>query len=164
MKFAALVFIAVAAGPSIAQAQFESAPSWPPTAGSRIRLTAVPTGKERQTGTLISANSDSVTFRPATLNNSVAFRTADVTRLEVSHGTHTWRAKGAMLGFMIVGGITGAMTAATWDKEHAGFMDFGRWGDAAIVGGTLGVVGAIVGAIAGTHANETWHSVPLPRN
>ena len=163
MKFTALMFVAVATAPSFAAAQ-STASAWPPAVGSRVRLTAVALGGKRETGILVSANKDSVSFRPASLDNSVSFRTADVTHLEVSQGTHTRKAKGALLGFLIVGGITGGLVAATWDKDHTGFIDFGRWGDAAIVGGELGLLGALVGTIVGSRATESWHTVSVPRN
>jgi hypothetical protein len=82
--------------------------------------------------------------------------------MEVARGTHTRKAKGALLGFLIAGGATALITAATW-KDTNGF-DFGRWGDAAFAGGFLGIVGAGVGTVVGMRATQSWESVPIPRN
>jgi len=162
MKGLTHVLLTLSAISTVLPAQSNRGSSWAPPIGSRVRLTS-PVVDGTQTGTLISADDDSVVIRLARFSNPLMVRTSSVTRMEVVRGTHTRRAKGALLGFLIAGGLTAAQVAATWDKEHTGFIDFGRWGDAALVGGVIGVVGAGVGFVAGTIATDSWQKVPVPK-
>ena len=163
MRLIALVLLGLGTTGAGAYAQSNVAVGWPPPAGSRIRLTS-PVLDGKQSGTLVSADKDSVVLRLAKFVNPVSLRTADVTRMEVVYGTHRRIGKGALFGFLLAGGVTAAMVAATWSKDDTGFIDFGRWGDAGLVGGVIGLGGAVVGMVVGTRSTESWKSVPIPRN
>ena len=163
MKFLALVVIGLAASSAAGLAQSAEQVGWAPPSGLRIRLVS-PTLGERQSGTLISADHDSVVFRSAKFASRVAVRTSDVSRMEVTRRTHRNVLKGALLGFVVAAAVAGGSTAVTWKESNTGFIDFGRWGDAALVGGTIGVLGAAVGALVGSVPRDSWESVPVPRN
>jgi len=162
MRFAAFVFITIACAPSIgvAQAQVATAGERIPTAGSRVRVTSIALGGERVTGTLVSATRDSIIFQPTGLVTRTAVRTSDVTRLEVSSGSHKQVGRGMLYGFLIGAASAALIESATWEKT-SGF-DFGRGGDAAIVAVPGGLIGAVVGAIVGARTTETWQTVPIP--
>jgi hypothetical protein len=124
-------------------------------------VTSVALGNDRQTGTFVSTSGESVTFKPAALDNPVSLRTADITRLEVSRGTRSHMLKGAVIGFVVVGGTAAAITAVTWSKDNQS-IDFGPGGDAALVAVPFGLVGALVGALIGARHTENWVTVPIP--
>lgn len=145
---------------STAFAQSNGSANWAPPSGSKVRLTS-PALRQQETGSLISADNDSVVVRLKNFVNPYVVQTSNVTRLEVARGTHTNKAKGALVGFLLAGGITAALTAATWHQSRD--FDFGRWGDAAFYGGFAGLVGAGVGFAVGIPATDTWERVPIPR-
>ena len=163
MKTFALIIVGlfVTADAVIAQ----STASWPPPAGIRVRVESQVLGAQKHTGTLVSANADSIVLRPVQLSNSIGLPTTAVSRMEVVTGTHTRRIKGTLIGLALAGGTGFALAAATWKKpkECMFCMDFGRWGDAAFVGGFTGILGALGGFIAGSFATETWQAVDVPR-
>lgn len=161
MKFTASMLVAIVSAQTSLSAQSAPAPYWAPATGSRVRVTSIALGGDRETGSLISARTDSLTFRPTGLDNSIALSTSNITRLEVSEGTQTHKAKGALIGFVVVGGLAAAITAASWEPTND--FDFGRGGDAAMVGVPLGLVGALIGTVIGAHHTESWTSVPIPR-
>ena len=143
----------------------QSVASWPPPAGIRVRVESQFLGAEKHTGTLVSANADSIVLRPVQFSNSIGLPTPAVSRIEVMTGTHTRRLKGTLLGLAVAGGAGMLIAAATWEKpkDCCFVMDFGRWGDAAFVGGFTGILGALGGFIAGSFATETWQTVDVPR-
>ena len=161
MRLIALVLLGLGTTGAWAHAQSNGAVSWPPPPGSRIRLTS-PVLVGKQSGTLVSADKDSVIARLEKFSNPFAVATSNVTRMEVASGTHTTKGKGALLGFLIGGGATALITAATW-KDTNGF-DFGRWGDAAFAGGFIGLAGAVIGTVVGMRSTQSWESVSIPRN
>ena len=164
MKIFALTIVGLIVTAHAAVAQ--SAASWPLPAGVRIRVESPTFANRKQTGTLLSASADSIVFRPVDLTNSIGLPTAAVSRMEVRTGTHTRRLKGMLVGLAVAGGAGFALTAATWTKpKNPCFMcmDFGRWGDAAFVGGFTGIVGALGGLIVGSRATDSWEPVDVPR-
>jgi hypothetical protein len=161
MRLSAWILVAISTAPAAAFAQSTSIHELVPITGARVRVTAIALGNDRQTGTLVSLSDDSLTFRPTGANNSIALSTPTITQLEVSRGTHTHKAMGALIGFVVVGGTAAVITAATWKPTSE--FDFGRGGDAAIVAVPLGLVGALIGTAIGAHHTESWASVPIPR-
>lgn len=160
MRLLAFAIVGLAATSTAPLAQPARNANWPPPTGSRIRLES-PTLPERQTGTIISAGEDSVLFQSSKLGMRVAVRTSDVSRMEVVRGTHRSIAKGALIGFLIAGGGTAAITAATWKREPS--FDFGRGGTAAFYGVGVGLIGGVAGAIIGSRPRESWEPVAIPK-
>jgi hypothetical protein len=149
--------------PFAANAQQSVGTNWPVASTSRVRILAPKLGEKRQTGTLVSATNDSIVFMPAKGQDYQSLALGDVTHLEVAQGTHTNRWKGTLLGFAILGGVSAATAALTWreDREGQSFIDFGRGGDAAIVGMSMGLVGGVAGAIIGSRHSDTWVPVHI---
>jgi hypothetical protein len=163
MRIKPLVYATVMLIPFAAHSQQRINSSWPLPIDSRVRIQAPILGDKRQTGTLMTATNDSVVFQAVDQPASRSLAVIDITRMEVARGTHTNRWKGALLGFAILGGVTAGLAAATWsaDDEGSQFMDFGRAGDAAIVGMAGGIVGALTGAIIGSRHSDTWVPVQI---
>ena len=163
MKTFALIIVGliVTADAGIAQ----SATGWPPPVGIRVRVQSQALGAQKQVGTLVSANADSIVLRPVQLSNSIGLPTSAVAQMEVMTGTHTRRMKGTLMGLALAGGTGFALAAATWHKpkDCCFVMDFGRYGDAAFIGSFTGILGALGGFIAGSFATETWQAVDVPR-
>lgn len=159
MRLVALVLVGIGAICACAHAQSAIAVGWP-SPGSHIRLESS-AGSVRQYGTLVSASNDSVVFVPESFDMRVALATRDVAQMDVSRGSdrHVWTGIG--LGFVIAGGTAALATAATWHPSSE--IDFGRWGDAALLGIPAGLLGAVVGGAIGAIPIEKWIRVPLPR-
>ena len=164
MKTFALIIVGLVVTTDAVVAQ--SAAGWPPPAGIRVRVESQTLGAQKHTGTLISANADSIVLRPVQLSNTIGLPTPAVSRMEIVTGTHTRRLKGTLIGLAVAGGAGFAISAATYKKPKACFMcmDFGRYGDAAFIGSFTGILGAVGGFIAGSFATETWQTVDVPRN
>jgi hypothetical protein len=134
-------------------------------AGSRVRIAAPVFGPARQVGTVVSLTRDTLVLRQGA---NTAFRpvaTSEITALEVSSGTHTRKAKGALWG-LLLGAGTGAILGYTFYKEpkcqDEGFGCLvligpdskGTNAAFSAVGG--GLVGILAGALFGMQTTETW--------
>src|SRR3954469_1035294 len=163
MRINPLVYATAMLIPLAAHSQETINSSWPLATDSRVRIQAPILGDKRQTGTLVTATNDSVVFQSVDQAATRALALTDITRLEVKRGTHTNRWKGALLGFVILGGASAAYSAATWSVEDEGsqYFDFGRGGDAAFVGGFGAIVGALLGTAIGSIHMDTWVPVRL---
>jgi hypothetical protein len=154
------VFMALWLVPAaIATAQSRS-PEWPLDSGSRVRIEAPIFSDKPQQATILKTDGDTLRFQPwrGTASNAVGVH--DITRLDVLRGSHSQKMKGALIGFALVGGITAAITAATWKRSPS--FDFGRGGDAAFAGVFAGLAGGLVGALIGAHETDVWVPVSLP--
>jgi len=147
----------VPAGIAIAQS---ASAQWPLDSGSRVRIHSPIFSENTQQGTVVGTQSDTLLFRPwrGTVGTTVDLR--DITRLDVFQGTHSRKGKGALIGFLVAGGIAAGVTAVTWKKTAS--FDFGRGGDAAFVGVPVGLLGAVVGMLIGAQETDTWVPVRLP--
>src|ERR1700686_3339093 len=103
MRFIRTLYTAALVVPTRALAQ--SPPSgWAIAAGSRVRILAPVLGDQAQTGSVVSATSDTLVFLPKKTSNSTAIGTPNIVRLDVSAGTHSNKLKGALLGFALGAG------------------------------------------------------------
>jgi hypothetical protein len=134
-------------------------------AGSRVRIAAPVFGSKKQVGTVMSLTGDTLVLRQGatTPNRSVA--RSDITALEVSRGTHTRKAKGALWGTLIGAGSGAILGYALYKEPKCNNQGFGcgitfgpdsRGSNAAFsaVGG--GIVGLLVGTLVGMRATDTW--------
>jgi hypothetical protein len=154
------ILMVLAAVPfTIATAQSHRA-AWPLDSGSRVRIQAPIFHGQEQEATVLRTDGDTLHFQPwrGTASNAVGLH--DITRIDVLQGTHARKLKGALIGFLVVGGVTAGITAATW-KNTSGF-DFGRGGDAAFAGVFAGLAGGLVGLVVGAFETDTWAPVTLP--
>src|SRR4051812_18804453 len=120
MRINPLVYAAAMLIPFAAHSQQRISSSWPLQTDSRVRIQAPILGDKRQTGTLVTATNDSVVFQAVDQTATRSLAVTDITRMDVKSGTHTNRWKGALLGFVLVGGASAAYSAATWSKENQG--------------------------------------------
>ena len=154
------IFLALCLVPTgIATGQSGSA-QWPLDSGSRVRIQAPIFSDNTQVGTVVKTQGDTLQFRPWRGTTSTAVGLRDITGLDVYQGTHDRKAKGALIGFLVGGGIAAGVAAAAW-KPSASF-DFGRGGDAAFAGLFGGLAGGLVGFLVGAHETDTWIPVRLP--
>ena len=136
---------------------------WPLDSGSRVRIQAPVFSDKTRQGTVLRIDGDSLRFRPwRDTVTSAAVGLRDITNLDVHQGTHGHKLKGALIGFALVGGITAAITAATWKKNPGLGVDFGQGGDAAFSGLFAGIAGGVVGLVVGAYETDTWAPVKLP--
>src|SRR3954452_5103248 len=109
MRFASLMLTMVVAVPSALHSQDAMVRAWPVAAGSRIRIRTPAFGE--QEGTLVSVKGDSLMFRAADEIAYLPIAMSQVTRLDVSTGTHSRTGTMAAFGFLIgagAGAILGA--------------------------------------------------------
>ena len=154
--------------PCAVAAQIAPSPEWPVPAGSRVRIVSPVLGDKRQVGSVHSATFDTLLFRPGAKDVSpIAIATPYITRIEVPNGTHTRKAKGALVGFLVGAGTGAIIGAASYKKpEPCGciyFMEDSRSFDTALGAVLGGIVGAITGTIIGAGSTESWVPVAVPR-
>lgn len=135
--------------------------------GSRVRIAAPVFGSKKQVGTVVSLTRDTLVLRQGASTASRSVATLDITTLEVSRGTHTRKAKGALWG-LLIGAGTGAVLGYVFYQEpkcqaqEFGCHDFftvgpdSKGSNAAFsaVGG--GIAGALIGTLVGMRATDTW--------
>ena len=128
--------------------------------GQRVRIVGAST-REPVIGTLLARRSDSLVIGRE--RDTIAVRRSDLWLVDRSVGTHHEVKKMASTG-MVIGAAVGAIASAvTWrpcvETVYAScLLSSSNVGDAAVVGGIIGVVpGLLVGAIAGLAINsEKW--------
>jgi len=166
MRYYRILSTAALVVPGIVGAQAPS-PEWPIAIGSRVRIVSPILGDQRQTGIVAASTTDTLVFRPAARDaNPIAIATPNIARIEVASGTHSRKAKGALVGFLIGVGSGALIGAATYKKpKPCGFcfIEDSRGFDAALGGFLGGTVGAITGAIIGSRQTDSWVPVAVPR-
>jgi hypothetical protein len=132
-----------------------------------VRVLSAVLGDKRQTGTVAASTTDTLVFRPASRDASpIAIATPNIARIEVASGTHSRKAKGALVGFLIGVGTGALVGAATYKKPKPCafcFSEETRGFDAALGGFLGGTVGAITGAVIGSRQTDSWVPVAVPR-
>jgi hypothetical protein len=134
-------------------------------AGSRVRIAAPVFGSKKQVGTVVSLTADTLVLRQGATTASRAIATSDITALEVSRGTHTRKAKGALWGTLIGAGSGAILGYALYKEPKCNnqgggcFIVIGpdsKGSNAAFsaVGG--GLLGALIGTLVGARATDSW--------
>jgi hypothetical protein len=168
MKVLTLVLVGLTTTSAAGVAQSSASIGWTPVVGTRARILSPALGGERQVGTIEAVAGDTLQFRRTASPNAQWLKTAEITTVDVSSGTHTERAKWAAIG-MLVGAATGAaIGAATFSPPPPCTDSFscaivtgiysgtGRQGSM-IGGGIIGAVsGALFGTLFGNRQRETW--------
>jgi hypothetical protein len=140
--------------------------------GSRVRIAAPIFGTQKRVGTVVSVTSDTLVLRhgPSFATQSVA--TSDITALEVSKGTHTRKAKGALWG-LLIGSATGAALGYALYKDPkcdgppsifgcTYFLGPNSKGENAAWSGVAGgIVGTVIGTLVGMAARDAWAPATL---
>ena len=168
MRFTFLVFAGSLMAPALSTAQV-AAPNldWPLTPGLRVRVLSAALGDSPQTGSVVSATSDTLVFLPAKQSASTAVSTPNIARVDVSQGTHTHKLRGALLGFLAGTGVGLVIGSATYKppKCTADVWCMDMFGEAGstVAGGVLGgLLGTITGLMIGSHETDNWVQVKLP--
>jgi hypothetical protein len=143
----------------------QAAPAAALAPGARVRITTA--GSEPRIATVVARQGDTLRVRWPELASDVAVPLSGISRLEVSTGRHRRVLKGLFLGTAI-GGATGALVgAATYEPcestEFLGcFLEPENRMQSATFGGAVGgVLGLVVGSLAGLVRHESWDRVSL---
>lgn len=128
--------------------------------GSRVRVAAPVFGtKTKQVGTIVSMTPDTVVLRFGATIPGRSIAASDITSLEVSKGTYTRKAKGALWGTLIGAGAGAAIGYASYKEPKCDNPSlFGC--NFSILGpdsrGSNAGFGAVAGAILGPVAGALW--------
>jgi len=167
MRLIRILCSAALVAPTLSAAQSPLIPTWPVTAGSRVRISSPVLGDKLQVGSVLSATSDTLVFLAAKQSTSTAIGTPNIVGMDVARGTHTSKMKGSLMGFLLGAGSGAALGAATYKRPKCDpdvwCLDmFGQGGQAA-VGAILGAVsGTMLGLIIGSRPTENWVPVAVP--
>jgi hypothetical protein len=155
--------------PALSQMMAVPEPVLAVDAGSRVRIAAPVFGSKKQVGTVVSLTNDTLVLRQGanTANRSLA--TSDITSLEVSRGTHTRKARGALWGTLIGAGTGGVLGYALYKEpkcqtQGGCFIIIGpdsKGSNAAFSAVAGGIVGALIGTLIGARATDTWVPVTV---
>jgi hypothetical protein len=162
----------LAPAPALAQTVPAADPPRVVDAGSRVRIAAPIFGSGREVGTVVSLTRDTLILRRGADISPRSLATSDITALEVSTGTHTRKAKGALWGLLIGVGSGAVIGYATYTKPTCSTQGmfgciniFGpdSRGSSAAFGAAFGaIVGTLGGALLGMVHTETWAPAPVP--
>ena len=167
MRFTSALFAVALMTPVIGISQAVPTAETRIDVGSRVRIAAPVFGTERKVGTVVSVTSDTLVLRHGASLAGQSVATSDITALEVSKGTHSRKAKGALWGTLLGAG-TGAILGYALYKEPKCNNPDGFFGCIVVLGPTSagenavwsGIGGAIIGAITGTlfgmRQADTW--------
>lgn len=165
MRLILLMCLVTLVAPTPSVGQVDPVPGWPIDPGTRVRILSPVLGTRSATGSVVSATSDTLMFRKDKRSTSTAIGTPNIVRIEVARGTHSTKAKGSLMGFL-VGAVTGTLIgAAVYTPTECNLIcvePVGRAGVAAAGGVVGGVGGAIIGALVGRRQTDTWVPVPVP--
>lgn len=164
MRFVWILCSAALVAPTLSAAQAGPILDWPIAPGSRVRILSPVLGDQKETGSVVSATSDTLVFRPVKLSTGFAIATPNIVGIEVARGTHSRKLKGALLGFLAGAGAGAIVGYATYKPTPCnGFcIDFGPGFDAALAGGLGGILGIVAGTIFGARQTDTWVPVAVP--
>jgi hypothetical protein len=135
-------------------------------AGSRVRISAPVFGDKKQVGTVVSVTRDTLVLRRGASLTAQPIATSNITAIEVSNGTHSRKAKGALWGMLIGAGAGAILGYALYEPPKCEINGFGclaldigpgSKGSNAVASGVLGgVFGALVGTLFGAKSVDTW--------
>ena len=161
-----LAIYALVAGHTTA-AQTATHVNWPIDSGAKVRVRASTLGPSFRRGTLASTTADSVIIQPERAGKfSVGLD--QITSLQVLRESHTAKAQYTMFGLLIGAAAGAVLGAATYSPSKCNGSEsfcievFDRGSTAALGAVTLGLVGGLVGLMAGASPKETWETVPIP--
>jgi hypothetical protein len=135
--------------------------------GSRVRIAAPVFGtRQKEVATVVSVTPDTVVLRFGATTPYRSLASSDITSLEISRGTHTRKAKGALWGLLIGAGTGAVLGYALYEEpkcrsaeiygciEIFGPVSPGTNAAFSAVGG--GIFGAVIGTLVGMRATDTW--------
>jgi hypothetical protein len=141
-----------------------------PAARSRVRVHTTSSGDLPIVGTLISNDAETVVVTDEARGATWRIPAADIARIEKTSRTRFGVGRGAGYGLLIGAGLGAAMGAITYSPcRSTGFMSCfmtpaSRAQNALWYGAGLGVVGVVVGSIAGlAGSRDTWVDITPTR-
>ncbi len=165
MRFMSTLCAVVLMTPTVGVSQISQPDIIRVDTGSRVRIAAPVFGPKKQVGTVVSLTRDTLLLRRSGNTAFQSVATSDITALEISNGTHTNKAKGALWG-LLIGAGGGAILGYTLYKEPTCqnqpggcFLILGpdsKGSNAAFSAVAGGLVGILAGTLFGMHATETW--------
>ena len=165
MKYLALVFIGFIGTAVAGFAQTPQDRSWPPTAGTRVRILSPVLGIKPEIGTVDSVAGTTVQFRRADGSSSISLNPSEITTIEVSGGTHTAKLKWAAIGLVAgaaIGSFIGSATYKPCRDSFACIGDIGGRSGSILLGAVAGgLTGGAAGALLGAQRQESW--IPVSR-
>ena len=161
------VVVATAALPATSSAQSSTPAASPLAAGTRVRVSASDR-RDAITGVVVFHSADSLVVRSDKDSGAVALSTGHVSRVEVSRGRRTQKARGAGIGYLSGVGIGALAGLALYEKPSCGgeswiCLDFGPQFDAVVGATFVGALGALVGTWMGSRERELWGPAPASR-
>lgn len=152
-----LIALILAAAPTL-QAQDASLLG----AGTRVKLVTPALDVAQQTGTVVSATRDTITFRSDVFPVTRSLAVADLTSLEISGGKETHRGRDALYG-LAIGGSAGALLGAATYKKPKDCYWFCDTRSTDTVAGAIagGLLGTLIGAFIVGSNDKTERWVPL---
>ena len=153
-------------------AQNAPASDWPVAEGSRVRIRSLMLGDWGQfrgakyaTGTVVSATTDTLTFRADGDSTTTAILPIRrILSLEIARGTHDNSKYGALVG-ALTGFVAGATIAGLLHRScgDAGCSEGYYREVSGTAGGLLGALaGAAIGGWMGSRPVDTWVQVKIP--
>lgn len=133
-------------------------------AGTRVRITAAALDSSMQVGRVVSATSDTISFRADANPITRTLAVKDISTIEIGGGMETHRGRDALYGLAIGGAAGGILGAVTYKKPKDCFIFCDTRGfDTAAGAVTGGLLGTLVGAfiVGSTDKTERW--VPLKK-
>jgi hypothetical protein len=163
MRFILMLGAATLVAPALAAAQASVIPDWPIAAGSRVRILSPVLGRTVQTGSIVSATSDTLVFRRGAQSTSTPIGTPSIVTIDVAQRTHTRKLTGGVLGLAIGAGVGAIIGDVTYKPCTNCFDIFGRSGN--VVAGSIlgGLAGTLTGVIVGNRQFDNWVPVTVPR-
>ena len=165
MKPLALVFVGLVGITVAGFAQTPKVRSWPPTAGTRVRILSPVLGIKPEVGTVDSVAGTTLQFRRTDGSSSISLNPSEITTIEVSGGTHTAKAKWAAIGILAGAAIGGGIGSATYTPCRDSFAcigDIGGRSGSVLLGAVAGALtGGVAGALLGARRVESW--IPVSR-
>lgn len=159
------ILMVVGLTPCLAVAQTTPVAAWPLDSGSRVMVFSSALGPRFVAGRVVSTSTDTLQFQPVKKPGALAVATPKIAKLYVASGTHTQKAKYALVGGLLGAAVGAAVGAATYKpvKCESWCFDFGR-GFPTAGGGILGLIaGSITGAIVGSNPTDRWVEITVPR-
>lgn len=125
-------------------------------AGSRVRVTAPSLGLTEAVGTVQQSTTDAVQVQFEFPRRLVTVDRSDITAMDVSVGTRRSIGKGIGIG-VLVGAGSGVLIGLASGDDEEGFIRFSAEEKSLVAGLGLGLVGGVVGLIAGAaNRHDVW--------
>ena len=129
-----------------------------PVEGTRVRLVTNSLPPDQQLGRIISADHDTVAFRPDAHPFTVSLAVSEIERIDISRGSHRHAGRGALVG-LAIGAIGGAVFGASAYTSCTDWclLPNSRAATAGLGAAFFGLLGAASGGIIGAFIKtEEW--------